>query len=147
MEYEQLVVFQLASEEYAIPIAKVKEIVNYSGAIKVPNMPGYMEGMINLRGKVLPVMDLAEKFDLPTEKASDRQTLIVETGDQNIGLVVDAVTEVIRLEVKAIEEFNGIATSNEFIKSIGKVEQRLLIILDLDKLFTQEEMTVNQNAG
>lgn len=146
MEYEQLVVFQLASEEYAVPISQVKEIINYNGATKIPNMPGYMEGMINLRGKVLAVIDLAGKFDLSTENVSGRQALIIETGGQEIGLVVDAVTEVIRLEVKMIEEANGMAKSNEFIKSIGKVDQRLLIILDLDKLLTQEEKTLIKNA-
>ena len=105
-----------------------------------------MNGIINLRGKVISVIDLAGKFALLTEKRSDKQALIVETGGQEIGFVVDAVTEVIRLEETAIEAANGIAQSNEFIKSIGKVDQRLLIILDLDKLFSQEEMIMMRDA-
>ena len=147
MASEQLVVFQLAIEEYAIPIAQVKEIIHYKGATKLPSTPGYMDGIISLRGKVLPIIDLAEKFALLTEKSAAKQALIVEVAGQDIGLVVDAVTEVIHLEETAIEEANGIAQSNEFIKSIGKVDKRLLIILDLDKLFTQEEMTVMRDAG
>ena len=146
MASEQLVVFQLAKEEYAFPISQVKEIIRYNGATKLPNTPGYMNGIINLRGKVISVIDLAGKFALLTEKRSDKQALIVETGGQEIGFVVDAVTEVIRLEETAIEAANGIAQSNEFIKSIGKVDQRLLIILDLDKLFSQEEMIMMRDA-
>jgi len=144
---EQLVVFRLAAEEYAIPISQVKEIIRYNGATKMPNMPGYMDGIINLRGKVVPVIDLAGKFVLPTEKSAAKQALIVEAVGQEIGLVVDTVTEVLRLEETAIEAVNGIVQSNEFIKSIGKVDQRLLIILDLDKIFSQEEMIVMKDAG
>ncbi|MDP4127339.1 MAG: chemotaxis protein CheW [Bacillota bacterium] len=142
MSSEQLVVFQLAAEEYAIPISQVKEIIRYNSATKLPSTPGFMEGIINLRGKVISVIDLAGKFALPTKKSSDKQALIVEVAGQEIGLVVDAVTEVIRLEEDAIEAANGISQSNEIIKAIGKVDQRLLIILDLSKLFTQGEMII-----
>ena len=147
MVSEQLVIFQLATEEYAIPIAQVKEIIHYKGATKLPSTPGYMDGIISLRGKVLPIIDLAEKFVVLTEKSAAKQALIVEVAGQDMGLVVDAVTEVIRIEETAIEAANGIAQSNEFIKSIGKVDQRLLIILDLDKLFSQEEMIMMRDAG
>ncbi|MDF2499727.1 MAG: CheW protein [Anaerosporomusa subterranea] len=147
MASEQLVVFQLATEEYAIPISQVKEIIRYNGATKLPNTPGYVDGIINLRGKVIPIIDLAGKFVLLTAKNSDKQALIVEAAGQDMGLVVDAVTEVIRLEETLIEAANGIAQSNEFIRSIGKVDKRLLIILDLDKLFSQEEMIVMREAG
>ena len=146
MASEQLVVFQLAAEEYAISISQVKEIIRYNGVTKMPNVPGYMEGIINLRGKILPVIDLAGKFTLRTEKRTNRQALIVEAADQEIGLVVDAVTEVIRLEETAIEAADGVTQSNGFIKSIGKVDQRLLIILDLDKLFEHEEIVMMNNA-
>jgi len=147
MATEQLVVFQLAAEEYAIPIAQVKEIVQYNGATKMPNTPEYMEGIINLRGKVVSIIDLAKKFVVATEKKSARQALIVEVSGQEIGLVVDTVTEVLRIEENAMEAANGIVQSNEFIQSIGKVDKRLLIVLDLPKLFTQEEMIVMETAG
>lgn len=147
MASEQLVVFLLAREEYAIPISRVKEIIRYNGATKMPNMPGYMEGIINLRGKVISVVDLAEKFALSTEKNSAKQALIVEVAGQEIGIVVDAVTEVIRLEENAIEAANGLAQSNKFIKAIGKVDKRLLLILELSNLFAEEEMMVMKDAG
>lgn len=146
MASEQFVVFQLAAEEYAISISQVKEIIRYNGATTLPNTPGYMDGVINLRGKVLPVIDLAGKFALLTEKSAAKQALIVEAAGQEMGLVVDAVTEVIRLEESAMEAANGIAQSNEFIKSIGKVDKKLLIILDLDKLFSQEEIIMMSDA-
>lgn len=147
MASEQLVVLQLAAEEYAIPISQVKEIIRYHGATKLPNTPDYMDGIINLRGKVIPVIDLAGKFAVTAEKAADKQALIVEAASQEVGLVVDAVTEVIRLEETSIEAVSGMAQSTEYIRSIGKVDNRLLIILELNKLFTQEEMTALQDAG
>lgn len=147
MASEQFVVFQLGTEEYAISIAQVKEIINYMGATKLPNTPGYMEGIISLRGKVISIIDLAGKFALLTEKGAAKQALIVETAGQDIGLVVDAVTEVIRLEETVIEEANGIAQANEFIKSIGKVDTRLLLILDLRKLFPEEEIMLPEHVA
>lgn len=106
-----------------------------------------MDGIINLRGKVIAVIDLAKKFALLVDKNSDRQALIVEAAGQEVGLVVDIVSEVIRLEENAIEPAAGIAHSIEFIRSIGKVDNRLLIILDLDKLFSQEEMMLLREVG
>lgn len=144
---EQLVVLQLAAEEYAISISKVKEIIRYHGATKLPNTPSYMDGIINLRGKVIPVIDLAEKFAVAVEKTADKQVLIVEAASQDVGLVVDEVIEVIRLEERAIEAVRGMAQSSEYIRAIGKVDDRLLIILDLDKLFTQEEITALETAS
>ncbi len=146
MSSEQLVVFQLATAEYAIPISQVREIIRYNGATKIPTTPDYMEGIINLRGKVISVVDLSGKFALPTEKGVAKQALIIEVAGQEIGLVVDAVTEVIRLEQAEFEAVNDIAQSNPFIKAIGKVDKRLLMILDLSNLFT-EEMIAMKEAG
>ncbi|MEN6412505.1 MAG: chemotaxis protein CheW [Veillonellales bacterium] len=147
MATEQLVAFQLATEEYAVSISHVREIIKYNGATKLPNTPEYMEGMINLRGKIIPVIDLAAKFELQLENPSKKQALIVEMTGQEMGIVVDMVTEVIRLEDNAIESIKRIADSNEFIKAIGKREDRLLIILDLDKLFNSEEMKMIRDVA
>ena len=147
MASEQFVVFQLAKEEYAIPIGQVKEIIRYNGATKLPNALGYMDGIINLRGKVIPIIDLADKFAMVAEKNSARQALIIETFGHEAGLLVDTVTEVIHLDDSAVETANGIVHSNDFIEAIGKVDNRLLVILNLDKLFTQEEMNAMKNAG
>ena len=147
MASEQFVVFQLAKEEYGIPIGQVKEIIRYNGATQLPNALGYMSGIINLRGKIISIIDLAGKFAMVDNKCSTRQALIVEASGNEVGLLVDSVTEVIRLDDSAIETANGIAHSNAFIKAIGKVNNSLIIILNLAELFTQAEMTALKNAG
>lgn len=147
MSSEQFVVFRLAQEEYAIPIGQVKEIILYNGATQLPNALGCMNGIINLRGKVISIIDLADKFAMVSEKSSTRQALIVETSGYEVGLLVDTVTEVIRLDDSAIETPDGIASSNAFIKAIGKVDNRMLIVLNLNELFSREEMTAMKNAG
>lgn len=144
---EQLVVFKLSKEEYAIPIAQVKEIIHYKGATKLPNTPSYMDGVINLRGKVIPIIDLAGKFALEVESKRTKQVLIVEAVGQDVGLVVDLVSEVIRLEENSFEVVADIAQSRDYIRAVGKVGNRLLIVLDLTKLFPQEELTLLKNAG
>ena len=103
MSTEQLVVFQLANEEYALPISQVREIIQYKDVTRLPHTSEYMEGIINLRGKVIPVIDLALKLSLQTEKTLNKKVLIVEATEKDIGIVVDEVKEVIRLEDTAIE--------------------------------------------
>ncbi len=139
MASEQLVVFQLGSEEYAVSISQVKEIIRYGGATKLPNTPEHMEGIINLRGKVIPVVDLAKRFGLARARQGDAQALIVEAAGREVGMVVDEVSEVLRLEDSAIEPAQTVTHAGEFLRGIGKVGDRLLIILDLDKLFSEEE--------
>jgi purine-binding chemotaxis protein CheW len=138
----------LASEEYAIPISQVKEIIQYNGATSLPRTFEYMEGIINLRGKVIPVVNLAVKLAIQTEKNFNKRVLIVEAAENDIGIVVDEVKEVIRLEDTAIEAITcGITNSNEFIKGIGKTNGRLLIILDMDKLFSKEEIKILRDSA
>lgn len=147
MASEQLVVFQLRNEEYALTIAKVKEIIRYSGATRLPDTPAYLEGIINLRGKVIPVVDLAKRFGLARGKQDGMQALIVEAAGREVGVVVDQVTEVLRLDEGDIEQAQGACQAGEFLRGIGKVEKRLLIILDLDRLFSDEEQRLLQAAG
>lgn len=146
MAEEQLVVFCLGNEEYAVAISQVKEIIQYKGATKVPNVPEYMEGIINLRGKVIPVIDLALRLDLAAGKAGGKRVLIIEAAEKEIGLVVDEVSEVIRLQDDAIEPApTGIG--NSYIRGIGKDENRLLILLDVNKLFKSKELEAITEAG
>ena len=140
MASEQLVVFQLGSEEYAVSITQVKEIIRYGGATKLPNTPDYLEGIINLRGKVIPVMDLAHRFSLAREKSDGGQAVIVETMGQEVGLVVDGVTEVLRIDDTAIEPAQTICHAGDLFRGIGKLQERLLIVLDLDKLLSEGEL-------
>ncbi|HMM19900.1 MAG TPA: chemotaxis protein CheW [Selenomonadales bacterium] len=146
MAEEQLVLFRLGNEEYAISITQVKEIIHYRDVTKLPDIPEYIEGIISLRGKIIPVVDLAMRLALTKSKADDKRALIVETTGLEIGIVVDEVTEVIRLQDSAIEA-PPVAAANVYIRGIGKEGDRLLIILDVDRLFGDEELKELKKAG
>lgn len=140
MAEEQLVLFKLAEEEYAIAITQVKEIILYNGATRLPNVPEYVEGIINLRGKTLPVINLAQRLALTDVSFRDnKKALIIETDKQEFGIVVDEVTEVLLLEGSAIEAAPEISNNN-WIRGIGKAGDRLLILLDMNYLFGSEEV-------
>jgi len=143
---EQVVLFSLGGEEYAISITQVKEIIPYNEATKLPNTLEYMEGIISLRGKIIPVVNLALRLDLQTTKLGNKRALIIETAGREIGIVVDAVTEVIRIQDSAIEPPPA-STGNGYIRGIGKEGNRLLIMLDVDKLFSAEEMQRMTKTG
>ncbi|KYZ78015.1 hypothetical protein AXX12_00270 [Anaerosporomusa subterranea] len=146
MAEEQLVVFRLGKEEYAVSITQVKEIIHFKGTTKMPNTPAYMKGIINLRGKVIPVIELAMRFGVGAGCAVDRRVVIVETAGQEVGIVVDEVTEVIRLQEAAIEPVPTMSASNDYVRGIGKDKDRLLIILDLAKLFRKDELEEIQSS-
>ena len=133
----QLVTFKLSNEEYAVDILKVQEINRMKEITRVPNTPAYVEGVINLRGKVIPVVNLRSKFSL-TERENDIQSRIMIMDIQGItmGLVVDAVSEVLRIPSNIVEPTPPMASniSTEYIKGIAKLEDRLIILLDMDML-------------
>lgn len=147
MASEQLVVFRLGKEEYAVAIDKVKEIIRYNEATKLPNTPPHMDGIINLRGKVISVIDLAKRFGVPGKVTGSNLAIIVEAAGQEVGIIVDEVTEVLRVDDSAIESAQTVAHAADFLQSIGKVGERLLIILDLDKVFDEEEIRLLQQVG
>ena len=140
MAEQQMVLFRIGAEEYGIPISQVKEIIQYKGATRLPQTPDFMEGVINLRGKVIPVIELAKKFGLEASGGTDRRAVIIETGGQEIGVIVDEVTEVIRLQDSAIESAPTMTASNDYIRGIGKDGNRLLILLEVEKLFCSSEI-------
>ncbi|MDR3561440.1 MAG: chemotaxis protein CheW [Negativicutes bacterium] len=146
MAEEQLVLFSLGKEEYAVSITQVKEIIQYKGATTLPNTPEYMAGIITLRGKIIPVIHLALRLELETLKNTDQRVLILEVAGREIGIVVDEVTEVIHLQDSAIEQPPE-ASANGYIRGIGKEGNRLLILLDVDKLFAKEELPEQQKVG
>lgn len=146
MAEEQVVLFSLGREVYGISITQVKEIIQYKDATKLPNTPAYIEGIVSLRGKIIPIVDLALRLELLTTKADDKRAIIIETVGREIGIVVDEVTEVIRLQDNAIE-LAPMATENSYIRGIGKEGNRLLILLDVDKLFGEEEMRELRKVG
>lgn len=138
----QLVTFTLGSEEYAVDILKVQEINRMTEIAKVPNAPAYVEGVINLRGRVIPVMNLRKKFGLP-EKDRDEQSRIMIMDIQGItmGLVVDSVSEVLRIPSSTVDPTPPMASdvSTEFIKGIAKLQDRLIILIDMDSLIEKSE--------
>lgn len=131
-----LVTFQLGREEYGVEIASVQEIIRATDITPVPGAPSHVRGVINLRGKIIPVVDLRRRFALTVVEASDSQRIIVvELGEKRIGMLVDGVSQVIKVPAGVVEEMPEEATSvdENFIKGVGKLENRLVIILDLNR--------------
>jgi len=139
----QLVSFKIGSEEFGVDILKVQEINRMVEITKVPQAPHYVEGVINLRGKVIPIVDLRKRFNLEL-KEYDKNTriVVVNIGGNIMGLVVDSVSEVLRLPSSTIEPAPEIVTgiNSEYIKGVAKLEDRLLIFLDLSKVIDMNEM-------
>jgi purine-binding chemotaxis protein CheW len=142
-ELLQLVSFILGNEEFGVDILNVQEINRIMQITKVPNAPDYVEGVINLRGRVIPVIDLRCKLGMEKKKP-DKNTriIVIEIKGRTVGFIVDAVKEVIRIPENITEEPPEITTgvNSEFIKAVGKLEDRLLILIDLDKILFTEEM-------
>ena len=140
----QLVTFEIGDEEFGIDILKVQEIIRTMAITKVPNSPPHVEGVINLRGKVIPVIDLRSRFLLES-KPHDNQTriIVVDLHRVVIGFVVDGVSEVLRIQSNTVEPPPPVVSGieSEYIKGVGKLDNRLLILLDLDKLIPIEELT------
>lgn len=138
----QLVTFILGAEEYAVDILKVQEINRMKEITRVPNSPYYVEGVINLRGKVIPVVSLRKKFGLPEEEdKSKERIMIMDIQGVTIGLIVDSVSEVLRISTDIVEPPPAMtySVSAEFIWGIAKLEDRLIILLDMDRLIGKEE--------
>jgi len=141
-ELLQLVSFNIGDEEFGVDILKVHEINRMVDVTRVPNMPEYIDGVINLRGKVIPIIDLRRRFGMERkEKDKNTRIVVVELSGKVLGFVVDAVSEVLRIPKSVTEPPPPIIAGieAEYITAIGKLENRLLILLDLDKVLTQSE--------
>ena len=129
----QLVIFSLGSEEYALPITRVQEIIRYAEPRNVASHTTWIRGVINLRGKIVPVCDLAERLGLPTERAETAKIVIVETEIGTAGVIVDDVEEVLTVSEQQLE---GVPTADsDYVEAIAKVDDRLAILLNPDGLF------------
>lgn len=138
----QQVVFKLDKEEYGLDIMKVNGIEKYQEVVKIPNAPDYIEGMINLRGEVLPIFSLRKKFKLIDKPTDDETKIIVAyTNDIKVGFVVDAVQEIMQVDEADVEEAPPIVTGidRRYIKSVAKVEGRMVTLIDIDLVVTDEE--------
>lgn len=138
----QLVVFDLATESYGVEISAVREIIRLQEITRVPRTPAFVEGVINLRGKVIPVIDLRKRFGLPAgEEDKENRIVVVDIGGHDIGVIVDAVTEVLRIDSDWVEPPSSVITSadSEYLLGIAKLEDRLIILLDLERVLTSDE--------
>ena len=139
---KQLVVFDLADEAYGVDISSVREIIRMQEITRVPRAPDYVEGVINLRGRVIPVVDLRKRFGFTvTEWTKDTRIVVIDIGKQDIGVVVDAVNEVLRLSAGAVEPPSSVITTSEseYLVGIAKLESRLIILLDLEQALSAME--------
>jgi len=139
----QFVTFQLGSETYGISILKLNEIIAYQGCTQIPNVPRFIKGVLNLRGIVVPVFDLRERFGMET-KEYDQFTVIMvlDVAGRIMGLVVDAVSDVIALnesEIKPRPHFST-SISTDFILGMGIKDDKFIILLDVDRLLSDEEL-------
>lgn len=137
-ELLQLVSFVVGSEEFAIPILSVQEINRMMPITRVPQSPQCIKGVINLRGKIIPVMDLRKRFGMELrENTSDSRIIVVEVASRVIGFTVDRVNEVLRINANIVELPPAMVCGidSDYVQGVGKLEDRLLILLSLDRLF------------
>lgn len=140
----QLVSFEIGAEEYAIPILAVQEINRIMPITRVPHAPASVEGVINLRGRIIPVIDMRKRFGLePAADQGDARIIVVEVGAESrvIGFTVDRVHEVLRLDASIVDPAPtaGGCDKSDYIRGVGKLDDRLLILIDLERLFTQND--------
>ena len=147
-EEEQLVVFRLGQEFYGINIFQVKEIIRFLDITKVPSVDDQIEGIINLRGKIIPIVDLKKSFNLKAADLNENlRIVIVEIQGQTVGLIVDEVEEVTKLAAESVEMPPTLTgTMSKYIKGVGKVKERLLLLLELDNLISVGKLEQFQEA-
>ena len=142
MAENQYVVFNLDKEEFGIDIMNVKEIIPYKESIQVPNTPNFIEGIINYRGNVIPIINLKRRFKLGIEEMTkDTRIVVITLEDKEIGFVVDEASQTLRLDESQIDPAPDIISGvdRKYITGVGKVDNRLLILMDLEKVLTDKE--------
>lgn len=132
----QLVTFQLGDEEFGLDILKIQEVNRWSAVTAMPNAPHYIDGVINLRGRVIPVVNLRKMFGMPFENTEESRIMVVNACGTTVGLIVDNVSEVLRIPVNTVEAppEMGVGKANAYVTGIGKLENRLLLLLDIELL-------------
>ncbi len=143
-ELLQMVVFQLGGEEFGVEIMKVQEIIKMPDITQIPQSPDFVEGVINLRGRVIVVINLDKRFNLKSKEVDEHSRIIVvEIGDNVVGMIVDSVNEVLRIPASNVDpapELVKSKVSKEYITGVGKMDDRLLIFLDLAKVLDKKEV-------
>lgn len=144
-EILQLVSFNIGTEEFGVDILKVQEINRMVDITRVPRSPDFVEGIINLRGKVIPIIDIRKRFNMElAEHDKNTRIVVVDIDGQVMGMVVDSVSEVLRIPASTIEPPPKVVSSidSDYIRGVAKLEDRLLIYLDLSRILSGEERKV-----
>jgi len=140
----QVVVFKLGTDEYCVPVSQAREIQTYSVPTRIPNTPDFIEGIINLRGQIIPILDLKKRFGSgATQINPTTRVIIIEMNNELLGILVDSVSEVLKISQNRFElPPSAVQTSinNNYISGIGKLNERLLILIDLVKVLNEEEI-------
>lgn len=137
----QFVTFSIDEEEFGIEIIKVQEIIGYTKPTHIPNIPDFVSGVINLRGLIIPVIDLRKRFGMH-DKEYDKYTVIVivEVATKIVGLIVDAVSDVLTLTGDAMQDVPEFSNfKSEYLRGMGKVGEKLILLLNVDKILTYNE--------
>lgn len=142
----QLVVFALGKESYGVEITSVREIINMQRITPLPEAPAFMEGVINLRGRVVPVIDLRKRLGLPVSEAGhETRIMVVEVGQTAVGCIVDAVWEVLTIAADTIEPAAGVeGIRAEYLEGIAKAGEQLVILVDLRRVVAGVELAAQQ---
>ncbi len=150
----QCLTFKLADEEYGVDIMKVQEIPSWEPATSIPNTPDFIVGVINLRGNVVPVIDLRKRFNLDKAEYGTSTVIVVvkvEYGsdERTMGLVVDAVSEVYNISVEMMRETPelGSAVNTEFVKGLATVDDKMIIMLDADLIVSPEHLNIHEKVA
>src|SRR5580704_1904107 len=145
----QIVGFRIGRETFGLPIAMVREIVRVPEITSVPNAPDYIEGVINLRGRIIPVVDLRKRFGEKVIESSKRNRIVVELENRAIGLIVNSASEVIRIPPSDIEAPHSVFQEGElnYITGVGKLRGRLVMMLDLSKILQRGELRRLEDAA
>jgi purine-binding chemotaxis protein CheW len=146
----QLVTFEVGNEQFAVDILAVQEINRMMQITRVPQSPDCLEGVINLRGRIIPVIDLRKRFGLENlTRSEDSRIVVVEVSGRVLGFIVDKVNEVLRVDSSIVDAPPAMATSNDrdYIRGVAKLESRLVILLDLVRLFANDKLEVTAAAS
>ena len=144
-EIQQFVIFSVHEQIYGVEILKIKEVVSYQKITPLPNMKAFIKGVINLRGVILPVFDLREKFKLPeTTYTSFHAIIVMEVSGRVMGVIVDEISDVVDLFPEEVQAASSLppGVQAEYMKGIGKKESELIVLLDVDRLLSPEELEI-----
>jgi len=139
----QLVVFSLGREEFAVEVTQVREIMRMEEITRMPKTPQFVEGIINLRGQIIAVVELAKRLNLESgSRSGETRIIVVEAEDIKVGMIVDSVSEVLRVNADAVEPSPTLTTdvSAAYLQGVVKQDNRLIILLDLTKVLSLQEM-------